>query len=147
MLKHLYWPVVFSLGLFCLLGCQKKVPSGLKNQKQLQKNTPNIAYVMSTYQAAWDTTINVVQFDLLLPIEIQDIKKGFFSTQLIKEYDQTPHMRYRLTGDISSDNRESMIKLHKVVEFQMQDGSWKTLPSDLKLEQQIVKKIYQRLQQ
>jgi len=111
-----------------------------------KKATPNIAYVMSTYEDAWNAVIKVVQYDFLLPIEIQDMTKGFFSTQLIKEYDQSPKIRYRLTGDISSDNQESMIKLHKVIEVQAPDGTWKTFPSDLRLERQMVQKIYQRLQ-
>jgi len=101
---------------------------------------------MSTYDDAWNAVMYVIQYDLLLPIEIQDKTKGFFSTTMIKEYDQTPKRRFRITGDVSSDNQESMIKLHKVLQAQMANGTWKTFASDLMLEKHIVEKIYDRLQ-
>ncbi|MEZ4819591.1 MAG: hypothetical protein R3A45_06750 [Bdellovibrionota bacterium] len=70
--------VMFCLLLSVFAACSQKTPTSIANQRQLNQMTPNIAYVISSYEDAWETTLKIIQYDFLLPIEIQNKEKGFF---------------------------------------------------------------------
>lgn len=132
--------------VFLSFGCsQKSKPITIKNQSQLHEKTPNIAYVVATYQEAWETTLNIIQYDFLLPIEVKNQEAGFFSTVLIKDYASDPPRKYRVSGDLSSNNQETMIKLYKSEQILYTDGKWHTRLSNLGLEKRIVEKIQSEL--
>lgn len=133
--------------LLFLVACnQKPQATQIKHQETLNALNPNIAYVLSTYEDAWNTTLKVVQYDFLLPIEIQNQQEGFFTTVMIKEYDADPPRRYRLSGDLSSNNQETMIKLYKSEQVRRDDGTWQTRLSNLALEKKIVDTIQNTLE-
>lgn len=138
--------IILLCAFLLLASCQKESPSTLHNQSELNELTPNIAYVLSTYEDAWNTTLKIIQYDFLFPIEVQNKEQGFFSTEIIKDLDENPPRKFRVSGDLSSNDKETMIKLYKSEQILYTDGKWHTRLSDLALENQIVRKIQSDLQ-
>lgn len=122
---------------------------GSKTQTQLsklEKQTPNIAYIQASYKDVWEKTLETIQYEFLYEMEIQDFEKGFFSTKMIFDQEFNLKRRFRLSGNLSSNNQETMITLYKQEEIQNQNEPWQTNVSDISLEKSILDRILKKIQ-
>lgn len=133
--------VLLSATLIFTLACggSKKTPSAAEQQ------TPNIRTFAVPFQSAWKTTLETVEFDFLMGIEMQEVKRGFFSTELIRDYQPFQKRRFRVSGTLIFDGQGTIVKLYKHEEI-LVENEWKAIPSDSKLENQILQKIASKLQ-
>jgi hypothetical protein len=124
---------------FLACGGSKKSPSAIENQ------TPNIRTFAIPFQTAWKATLETVEFDFLMGIEMQEMKRGFFSTELIRDYQPFQKRRFRVSGTLIFDGQGTIVKLYKHEEI-LVENDWKAIPSDSRLENQILQKIAAKLQ-
>lgn len=120
-------------------GGSKKTPSAAEQQ------TPNIRIFPAPFQTVWKATLETAEFDFLMGIEMQEIKRGVFSTELVRDYQPFQKRRFRVSGTLIFDGQGTIVKLYKHEEI-MVDNEWKAIPSDSRLENQILQKISQKLQ-
>lgn len=119
-------------------GGSKKTPSAVDAQ------TPNIRIFPVPLQAAWKAALETVEFDFLMGIEMQEIKRGVFSTELIRDYQPFQKRRFRVSGTLIFDGQGTIVKLYKHEEI-LVENEWKAIPSDSRLENQILQKIATKL--
>jgi len=105
---------------------------------------PNIRIFPKPFEEVWKVIMNVVQVDLLLPIEVSDPQKGYFSTQLVFEDQAFLKTKFRLSGTLEFDGQTTTVKLYKHQQIQELDG-WKTIPSELMLEQKVLHLVEKKL--
>jgi hypothetical protein len=92
----------------------------------------------------WKVVLDTVQYDFLTPIEIADKKRGYFTSELIKDYQPYQKSKYRLSGTVMFDGTGTIVKLYK--QLQVEDGNtWVTVPSDLTLERKILDAVSKKL--
>lgn len=77
-------------------------------------------------------------------IEVQDQKKGFFSTEMIRDYQPFLKKRFRVSGTLSTDGKQTIVKLYKHEE-QLVDNEWKAIPSNSSMEGQILTTIAKKV--
>lgn len=135
-------PAVLFMFIMLLLGCggDKKVP------KRVEDQTPNIRSFNLPYQKVWKATLDTVEFEFLMGIEMQEVKRGFFSTEMIRDYQPFQKRRFRVSGTLIFDGQVTIVKLYKHEEI-LFDNEWKAIPSDSKLEAQMLQKIAKKLGQ
>jgi hypothetical protein len=128
------------IGLFFTAGCggTKKSPA------QVAAQTPNIRTFALPFQTVWKTTLDTVEYDFLMGIEMQEAKRGFFTTEMIRDYQPFQKRRFRVSGTLIWDGQGTIVKLYKHEEIEA-GSEWKAIPSDSKLEAQILQKIAARL--
>lgn len=134
--------ITLLVSLFFITGCggDKKTPS------QVAAQTPNIRTFALPFQKVWKTTLDTVEFDYLMGIELQEVKKGFFTTEMIRDYQPFQKRRFRVSGSLIWDGQGTIVKLYKHEEIEV-NGQWQAIPSDSKLEAQMLQKIAGRLKQ
>ncbi len=132
-------PIFIFLITFGLAACGGKNPSKVSSADQ----TPNIRSFPIPYQKMWKITLDTVEFDFLMGIELKDMKKGFFSTEIIRDYQPFQKRRFRLSGTLLFDGKETMVKLYKHEEMLI-DNEWKAIPSNSTFEKQVLNRIAQR---
>ena len=138
-MKNIYF--LFILATLTALGCgSSSKPSSLAKQS----TNANIFTFPYPYATVWKTTLDTVEFDFLMGIEIQEINRGFFTTEMIRDYAPNQRSRFRISGSLISDGPGTMVKLYKNEEFQV-NGEWKTAPSNNAMEAQILQRIGNRL--
>jgi hypothetical protein len=96
------------------------------------------------YAKVWKVVTETVQYDFLIPIELAEPKQGYFSSELIKDYQPGQRSRYRVSGTVMFDGAATVVKLHKQMELE-QNGVWVTIPSDLLLESKILDAVGKKL--
>lgn len=121
-------------------GGEKKPP------KMVQDQTPNIRSFNLPFQKVWKATLETVEFDFLMGIEMQEVKRGFFSTEMIRDYQPFQKRRFRVSGSLIFDGQATIVKLYKHEEI-LFENEWKAIPSDSKLEYQMLQKISKKLGQ
>jgi hypothetical protein len=97
------------------------------------------------YGQVWKIVTETVQYDFLIPVEMAEAKRGYFSSELIKDYQPGQRSKYRLSGTVMFDGSATIVKLYKQLEVE-QDGTWITIPSDLSLESRILDRVGTKLQ-
>ncbi len=134
--------LIFSVALVFSISCggPKKSPSNVESQ------TPNIRIFAVPFQNVWKATLETVEFEFLMGIEMKDVKKGLFSTEMIRDYQPFQKRRFRVSGTLIWDGQGTIVKLYKHEEIET-NNQWQAIPSDSKLEAQILQKIAQRLSQ
>ena len=105
---------------------------------------PNIRNYQLPYQTVWKAVLEVVEFDFLMGIELQDQKKGFFSTEMIRDYQPFQKRRFRLSGTLIFDGQATIVKLYKHEEIMVND-QWQAIPSNSAMENQVLEKITKKL--
>jgi hypothetical protein len=96
------------------------------------------------FAEVWKIVLDTVQYDFLTPIEIADKKRGYFTSELIKDYQPFQKTKYRLSGTVMFDGAGTIVKLYK--QLQVEDGNtWVTVPSDLTLERKILDTVSKKL--
>jgi hypothetical protein len=96
------------------------------------------------YKAVWKAVTETVQYDFLIPIEVMEAKQGYFSSELIKDYQPQQRSKYRVSGTVMFDGSGTVVKLYKQLEIEQGD-SWITIPSDLTLEMKILDAVGKKL--
>jgi hypothetical protein len=96
------------------------------------------------YAAVWKAVTETVQYDFLIPIEVADKKHGYFTSELVKDYQPLQRTKYRLSGTVMFDGTGTIVKLYKQLQIEQGD-SWKTVSSDLALEQRILDVVGRKL--
>ena len=129
------------VSLFFITGCGE----GKKTPAQVASQTPNIRTFPVPFAKAWKTTLETVEFDYLMGIELKEMKKGFFTTEMIRDYQPFQKRRFRVSGPLFWDGQGTTVKLYKHEEIQV-NGECQAIPSDSKLEAQMLQKIAKRLQ-
>lgn len=122
-------------------GCGDKKPSSAAKGAQ---NT-NIRSFPAPYAKVWKETLETVEFEYLLGIEVQDKKKGFFSSEMIRDYQPFQKKRFRLSGTLTFDGKETIVKLYRHEEI-LVENEWKAVPSNSSMESQILTSIAKKLQ-
>ncbi|MCB0326646.1 MAG: hypothetical protein KDD52_03420 [Bdellovibrionales bacterium] len=130
----------FSFGL---ISCGSKTSP---TQIQDSSMPPNIRSFPLAYAQVWDIILETVQYDFLLEVEIQDRRKGYFSTIMIRDFVNNQKVKFRVSGTFSYDGQSTIVKLYKHEEVE-EDGYWKAVPSDNRMEREILQKAAQRLGQ
>lgn len=140
---------MFRKSNFIFLSCllMFAVACGGKNSpKSVQDQTPNIRSFPLPYQKVWKATLDTVEFEFLMGIEMQEIKRGFFSTEMIRDYQPFQKRRFRVSGTLIFDGQATIVKLYKHEEILVGDD-WKAIPSNSALENQILQRIAKKLSQ
>ncbi len=120
-----------GLCLCSLTHCAQKSPA---SSLQGAKLAPNMMYVEASYAQAWEKLLNIVQYDYLYTLDMAERSRGFFSTNKIMEGNH----RHQITGTLTSNNQQTLIKLYHHAEIKHADGRWHALPSDNSLEKDIL---------
>jgi hypothetical protein len=130
------------ISLFFMSGCggSKKSPA------QVAAQTPNIKTFPLPIQKVWRTTLDTIEYDFLMGLEHQEPQKGFFTTEMIRDYQPFQKRRFRVSGSLIWDGQGTIVKLYKHEEIEV-NGEWQAIPSNSTLESQILQKISKRLQQ
>jgi len=133
--------VLLSAALIMTSACggSKKSPSATQDQ------TPNIRTFPVPFQKVWKTTLETVEYDFLMGIELQEVKKGFFSTEMIRDYQPFQKRRFRVSGSLIFDGQGTIVKLYKHEEVLMENNEWRAIPSDSRLENQILQRVASKL--
>jgi hypothetical protein len=96
------------------------------------------------FSSVWKAVTQTVQIDFMIPIEVIDKKRGYFASELVKDYQPFQRSRYRVSGTVLFDGTSTVVKLYKQLEIEQGD-LWKTIPSDLSLESKILETVSRRL--
>ena len=96
------------------------------------------------YGKVWKVVLDTVQYEFLIPVEVAEAKKGYFSSELIKDYQAGQRSKYRLSGTVMFDGNATVVKLYRQLELE-QNGEWVTIPSDLSLESRILSAVGDKL--
>ena len=131
---------LFILAFIGLTACSGKNPSTAASADQ----NPNLRSFPFPYQKVYKTTVDIVEYEFLMGIELQDPKRGIFSTEMVRDYQAFQKRRFRLSGTVVFNGKESIVKLYKHEEVLI-DNVWKAIPSDSSLENQILNKISAKL--
>lgn len=134
---------ILSLSFLFISACGG---GGKTAPKSVQDQTPNIRSFNLPYQKVWKATLDTVEFEFLMGIEMQEVKRGFFSTEMIRDYQPFQKRRFRVSGTLIFDGQVTIVKLYKHEEI-LFDNEWKAIPSDSKLEAQMLQKIAKKLGQ
>lgn len=131
--------LVVGLGLF-FVACAGGKPSTVATAPA----NANIRSFNAPYEQVWKAMLEVVEYDYLLGLDLQDKKKGIFSTEMIRDY-QPIRRRYRISGTLSVVDSQTVVKLYKHEEI-FQDNQWKAVPSDTQYEYQMLGRVAQKLE-
>jgi hypothetical protein len=105
---------------------------------------PNVRLFKAPLPKVWDALINAVQLELLLPIEVQDPKQGYFVTKKIVDPLNPQSAHYRLSGMVHAIPDGTTVTLYR--EQQVLDGYlWRSVPSDYSMERRILNHLEGRL--
>ncbi|MFH1262832.1 MAG: hypothetical protein V1495_05250 [Pseudomonadota bacterium] len=96
------------------------------------------------FSTVWKAVTQTVQIDFMIPIEVIEKKRGYFASEMVKDYQPFQRSRYRLSGTVLYDGQSTVVKLYKQLEIEQADA-WKTIPSDLSLESKILESVSKRL--
>jgi hypothetical protein len=131
--------ILFSVSIIFTMACGEKKPNSLADT-----STPNIRTFPLPFQKIWKTTLETVEFEFLMGIEMQEVKRGFFSTEMIRDYQPFQKRRFRLSGTLVFDGQGTIVKLYKHEEILIND-EWKAIPSNNTLESQVLDRIAKKL--
>ena len=129
---------VLALAL-AIVGCGK--PSG-PHAGQVPANVQSFYKPRS---AVWKVLIDTVRYDYLLNVEVADEKRGYFSTELIRDYQPGQRSKYRLSGKLTFDGKSQIVTLYRHLQIQVGE-EWKTIASDLMLERRILADLQKKLE-
>lgn len=115
-----------------LLACGEK--SSSVSTVEGAKLAPNMMYVEDTYEQSWQKLLEIIQYDYLYELDLAEKQRGFFSTKKVLELPR----RHQITGTLTSNNQQTLIKLYHHAEIKHPDGKWQALPSDTSLEKAIL---------
>ncbi len=130
-----------SLMLIAFVGC-----GGDKKPSTAAQANINVQSFTAPYQKVWKVTLDTIEFDFLMGIELQDLKKGVFSTEMIRDYQPFQKRRFRLSGTLIFDaqSKSTIVKLYKHEEV-LVNNDWQAIPSNSAMENQILTKVAARL--
>jgi hypothetical protein len=130
-----------ALQFFCLLFCL----SCIKAEGEFSNSSlTNVQIFPFNSTKVWQTTLDVIQYDFLIPIEIADSERGYFASQMIREDQTSPMGRYRISGTITAEGQGTVVKLYKHQQV-INNNQWKTVPSNLVLENKILNRLQKKL--
>ena len=104
---------------------------------------PNMHVFYGQLDKVWGTLTTTIQFDYLIPIQILEEEKGYFSSELVRE-SQPLATKYRVSGTVVFDGAGVVVTLYKHQQI-LENENWKTIPSDLVLEKKILDAVVQKL--
>lgn len=139
MMKKMIMVLFLSVSLFSCGG--EKAPP-----KSVEQQTPNVRTFNLPFAQVWKATLETVEFEFLMGIEVNEMKRGFFSTEMIRDYQPFQKRRFRVSGSLIWDGQGTIVKLYKHEEVLGDGNDWKAIPSDSKLEAQILQKIAVKFQ-
>lgn len=128
------------LAAFLTFACASKSGSN----SSMGEVPANMRSFESTPPTVWKALMDTIQYDFLIPIEVAEKGRGYFSSELMKDYQPNSKSKYRLSGTIMFDGESTIVKLYKQLQFEQQ-GEWITIPSDLRMEMEILQKVGRRL--
>ncbi len=132
------WLGIFSLAL--LWGCAAKNAG-----PTLDGGVPaNMRTFRQPFAQVWGALTKTIQYDYLLPIEVIDEQRGYFTTELVRDYQPFAKSKYRLSGTVAFDGKVSIVKLYRDTQI-LKGKEWKTIPSDLRLEKKILDDLSKKL--
>ena len=132
-----FFPIVF-ISTLSLFQCSPKTPSEVVDQ------TPNIRIINAPYELVWTKTNEVVEYEFLMSMEFRDIEKGVFSTKMIRENTGGFTKRFRVSGSMVFNGKQTMVKLYKHEEI-FENQKWRAVSSDYQLESKILDQITQKI--
>ncbi|MEZ4704532.1 MAG: hypothetical protein R3A11_04975 [Bdellovibrionota bacterium] len=104
----------------------------------------NIRSFAVPYAKVWETVLETIKYDFLFEIEVEDQRKGYFSTALVRDFVNNRKIKYRISGTFSFDGQTTIVKLYKHEEFE-EDGYWNAVASNNQTEKEILNKVAARL--
>jgi hypothetical protein len=125
--------------LLSFAGCVKSAPTN-----DVGAVPASLRSYPKPYAAVWKTVLETVQYDFLIPIEVADKNRGYFSSELVKDYQPYRKTKYRLSGTIMYDGQATVVKLYKQLEVE-EGNAWRTIPSDLSLESKVLEAVGKKL--
>ena len=132
--------LLFILVLLAQVSC-----SGKKGAKRPGALPANVRVYQLPQNTVWKAVINTVQYDFLLSFELLDEKRGHFSTEMVRDYQPNQKSKFRLSGTLTFDGRGIIVTLYKHQQIEV-GGEWKTLGSNLSLENSILESVTKKLQ-
>jgi hypothetical protein len=126
-----------ALAGLLLFGCAGSAP------EPMGKVPASFRSFAKPYAKVWKVVTETVQYDFLIPIELAEPKRGYFSSELIKDF-QPQRTKYRLSGTVMFDGSATIVKLYRQLEVE-DNGAWITVPSDLSLEARILDAVGRKL--
>jgi hypothetical protein len=138
MLRMLPRAILSFAVLFGIGGCASEAPTPVGLMP------PNIRTFMRPYPIVWKAVIDAVRYDFLMNIDVADSKRGYFSTELIRDYQPGQRTKFRISGTLQFDGQGTIVKLYRQLEVEQNDR-WSAVPSDLTMEAKILDVVARRL--